>query len=397
MTRPGDELFRTRPADAVVAPSGWVTLPSALECTREPLIDATSGTPGLYARLSQADAGPACAAVGGRLPTREEVIEILDASHLFPPVLLPADHLMASRRRCEEHDATTRTMMRDGVKASPAWPATPPWDGDRPLGNTTKRRIHVPGMNPSMDEAICGWRKRDGSLWQQGVGVIKAHHGPGAAVRVDYGTGVVAVRDAAGISMPPDPIHTTPDGSTPAGSTPPPLRLRALAAAREHLARRIREAPGKAIDPQVSAYLGSCRRGGTSAAGILDLTGSPLGLLDDATAWCAAFASWCLAVSGPTLGEVVPHGYRISVAELVQDAKARSCWRGPTERPELGWLAIWTRAGGDPLRGGTGHVGRVSRLEVETYRTIEGNHGDAVAEVAHRYDEPSLRGWVAYP
>ncbi len=205
MTRRVDEVFRTHPADAVVAASGWFRLPSGLECTVEPLVDATTiagDAPGLYARLSQPDAEDACKAVGGRLPTRAEVIEILDASHLFPPVLLPADHLMASRARCEQHDAMTRTMMREGVKASPAWPATPPWDGRRPLGNTTKRRIHVPGYNPRNDEAICGWRKRDGTLWQSGTGTIAAHRGPGAAVRVDYGTGTVAVR-TPGISMPP--------------------------------------------------------------------------------------------------------------------------------------------------------------------------------------------------
>ncbi len=53
MTRPGDELFRTHPADAIVAPSGWFRLPSGLEVVMEPLVDATCG---LYARLSQPDA-----------------------------------------------------------------------------------------------------------------------------------------------------------------------------------------------------------------------------------------------------------------------------------------------------------------------------------------------------
>lgn len=174
------------------------------------------------------------------------------------------------------------------------------------------------------------------------------------------------------------------------------LGLRALAAAREHLAAGIRETPGPGSTPQVSAYLQPCRRGGSPVAGILDLTGAPLGLRDDSTAWCAAFASWCTAVASPGLDpDEVAHGYRAAVAELVTDAKARGRWRGPTERPELGWLAIWTRAGGDPVRGGTGHVGRVSWIGDATYQCVEGNTSDRVAEVTHTFADDSLRGWIA--
>ena len=177
-----------------------------------------------------------------------------------------------------------------------------------------------------------------------------------------------------------------------------PLGLRALDVARDLLARRLREVPGPRHDPQISAMLGPCRRGGSPRAGICDLTGSPVGLVSDETAWCAAMASYCLAVAlGGDLAEIAatPHGYRISVRELVEGAKATGSWRGPTERPELGWLAIWTRGGADPLRGGQGHVGRVSRVGAADYSTIEGNHGNAVAEVTHSLSEPELRGWVA--
>ena len=212
MTRPGDEVFRTHPADAVVAPSGRFRLSATLECALEPLLDATTvagGAPGLYARLSQPDSEDACRAVGGRRPTHAEILQILNASHLFPPHLMAFDHLMASRARCEEHDAALRTMMRDGVKGRDDWPDTPPWDRRRPLGNAFKWRTHIPGMNPRMDEAITGWRKRNGSLWQKGGGPIPAHHGPGAAVRTDYGTGVLPVFDV-GISMPPAPDARPP-------------------------------------------------------------------------------------------------------------------------------------------------------------------------------------------
>jgi hypothetical protein len=174
------------------------------------------------------------------------------------------------------------------------------------------------------------------------------------------------------------------------------LGLRALEVAREQLDAQVRETPGPGSTPQVSAFLQPCRRGGTPVAGILDLTGTPLGLRDDATAWCAAFASWCTAVSDPGLDpSQVAHGYRAAVAELVQDAKARGAWRGPTERPELGWLAVWTRAGGDPVRGGTGHVGRVSWVGGATFQCIEGNTSDRVAEVTHTLADDTLRGWIA--
>ncbi len=181
-----------------------------------------------------------------------------------------------------------------------------------------------------------------------------------------------------------------------AGESLSRLGLRALETAREHLAAGIRETPGPGSTPQVSAYLQPCRRGGSPVAGILDLTGAPLGLRDDSTAWCAAFASWCTAVASPGLDpDEVAHGYRAAVAELVTDAKARGRWRGPADRPELGWLAIWTRAGGDPVRGGTGHVGRVSWIGDATYQCVEGNTSDRVAEVTHTFADDSLRGWIA--
>lgn len=173
------------------------------------------------------------------------------------------------------------------------------------------------------------------------------------------------------------------------------LGLRALAVSRDLLERRVREAPGSANDAQVLAMLSGCRRGGSAVAGILDASGDPLGLKSDEIAWCAATVSYCLACAEP--GEdrdAVPHGYRASVAEIVTDAKARGFWRGPSERPELGWLAVWTRAGQDPLRGGLGHVGRVSWVGDSTYSTVEGNHNDQVAEVAHTLVEADLRGWV---
>jgi hypothetical protein len=172
------------------------------------------------------------------------------------------------------------------------------------------------------------------------------------------------------------------------------LGERSLAIAREYLARGVTEAED---GDQVLAILYACRRGGGATAGILDASGIRMQLtLDDA--WCAAFASFCLALAidgtDPADRAACPHGYRCSVRELVEDAKRLRTWRGPTERPELGWLAIWPRGGQNPLRGGTGHVGRVSWIGDATFEAIEGNTTDRVGQVMHTFADDRLLGWI---
>jgi len=181
------------------------------------------------------------------------------------------------------------------------------------------------------------------------------------------------------------------------------LGLRALDVAREHLG--VRERPGPANEPQVLAYHYAARRGGSPVAGILDATGTRLGLDADAYAWCASFASYCLALAIDGTDDAdraaCPHGYRVSVAELVADAKPRGAWRDVSGGHVLepGDLAIWMRAGGDPRRGGTGHVSRVELYDrvSGTITTIGGNEGDEVRRSTHRDSDPNLVGWIAYP
>lgn len=183
------------------------------------------------------------------------------------------------------------------------------------------------------------------------------------------------------------------------------LGLRALDVAREHLG--VRELPGPANAPQVVAYHYAARRGGSPVAGILDATGTRLGLDADAFAWCASFASYCLALAIDGTDDAdraaCPHGYRVSVAELVADARALGTWREGVDmrRVQVGDLAIWRRAGGDPRAGGTGHVARVSRLPERLFRAdyggflaIGGNEADAVRETPHQWDGPDLVGVI---
>ena len=190
MTRPGDEVFHTHPADCVVAPSGWFRLPSGLEVTAEPPLDATTiqgDAPGLYARCSQMEAEQAAKALGGRLLTRNEVLEVCRVGHRLDPVTLPADNLMASRRRCEEHDAQVRSLL-----------ASTQWDGSKVVAGLGKWRIS--GGDPR-NERICGWPRRNGQLIQAGVQDI--HLGEGRiGGRTDYATLFLVARSGL-ISFPP--------------------------------------------------------------------------------------------------------------------------------------------------------------------------------------------------
>lgn len=61
------------------------------------------------------------------------------------------------------------------------------------------------------------------------------------------------------------------------------------------------------------------------------------------------------------------HGYRSSVRELVEDAKASGRWRSYNDvfgpwgyKIKTGDLVIFARAGGNPLTGGPGHVERAA-------------------------------------
>jgi len=94
--------------------------------------------------------------------------------------------------------------------------------------------------------------------------------------------------------------------------------------------------------------------------------------------------------------------WRAAVHELVEDARVSDAWRlrgAAVYVPEPGDAAVFMRDGSSPLRGGTGHVGRVVRAPDADgrYATIDGNHGDRVALVERRMDDPDLCGFIAYP
>lgn len=157
----------------------------------------------------------------------------------------------------------------------------------------------------------------------------------------------------------------------------------ALGRAQAALALGVHEVAGPGSHPTIAEALAGCQRGG-----------KPVGLTSDETDWCAAFASWCALGTG---GAGAPHGWRISVRELVEDARESGAWRDVAGyTPVAGDLAIFARAGEDPRKGGRGHVARVESVSADGYTTIGGNEGNAVRRTERLRADPSLVGWVAY-
>lgn len=161
----------------------------------------------------------------------------------------------------------------------------------------------------------------------------------------------------------------------------------ALAFSRAELDAGVREEPmGSNDGPRLRLYReGAVRNGRPLAAG--------------PGPWCvygacwAAFRAWLHLAAPPD----VPHEWRASAHELVDDARASGAWHpaGDGYIPQPGDLAVFARGHGDPTRGGEGHVGRVESLEAGILTTIDGNHGDAWARVTRPVGE--ALGFIAYP
>jgi hypothetical protein len=86
---------------------------------------------------------------------------------------------------------------------------------------------------------------------------------------------------------------------------------------------------------------------------------------------------------------------RAAVSELVTDSRKLGLWRDAGHIPRPGDLAIYARAGGDPRRGGLGHVNRVISVEEVFFQAVGGNEADSVKLSERALSEPI--GWVVYP
>lgn len=168
------------------------------------------------------------------------------------------------------------------------------------------------------------------------------------------------------------------------------LALRALQLAQRELAAGVREATGRNDGAQIARYFTGARRR-SPVTGEEQATGWAAGW-----DWCAAAASWCAYESMRDVAP--PHGWRIAVHEMVTDSRESGSWRDAASGyvPQVGDLCVLARAGGDPRRGGLGHIGRVELVDGGEVVTVDGNAGVAWGVARRRLGDPSIVGWVSY-
>jgi hypothetical protein len=176
------------------------------------------------------------------------------------------------------------------------------------------------------------------------------------------------------------------------------LGARACAYMGHQYGMKVREIPGGEHDATILSYSQHCRRKGSLVGvdenGAAIWTGGvPLRLGRDEDPWCAAISSECLRVC-LRYGEEPPHGFRVSVRELCEDARVHETLREKLFLPMPGDLAIMGRGGQNPLHGGQGHVRRVIQVKGDEYLGIGGNESNAVQVKWHRLID--VVGWIAY-
>lgn len=362
-------MYRTSLDSVGVSPEGWVMLPNAgrVAMTMRPLLAIGNGTP-FYARLTYRDARAAAQRLGGRLPTRGEVVAAIayarSQGHVLSPVTLSYGPEMMSLAHAREHDARVAVQL---TRASYSRPR----EAEPMVAGIGKH--WVLGAAPGAAR-ICGWPRADGSLIQQGIADNhnELHH--------DYATTTLVVRDVG-----------VPAGEWLSGLhvyEPKAVRARILSAAAGYLG--IAEHIGAASHPTIQRMLGAARRGGAPTAGMPgDVSGAPtLGPRpSDEIDWCAAAATTCVAEGLD--GAPAPCGRRAACWEVVADAMALGTWRDVSSGyvPQHGDLEVTRRAGGDPRRRGElGHIG--IRLN---HQRIDGNSANSMRLVMAGLD---VVGWV---
>lgn len=395
---PETPAYRTPIDDVVVHDSGWLPLDDVHEVTALPLWEL--GEDPLFARLSYDEASFVAARLGGRLLTMAEVWAVWRRGVQLNPVTLwtkPTDTLyMRGFDFCERHDRRVWEQL-DAIG----------WNGQRLVANAGKDWIHGASAGKARNG---GWILAEGRAIQPG-GPGSEHHGRDYT---DYSQLTRVIR----------PIGTRPEardvgwfgeriaghvigaarelGLAIQGAAVPSVALLALEIA-EREAKTVREATGRNDGP-VSKYF---------AETVRDTLGTPDDWSDDKRTgwasgweWCAASASWC---TWEAYEELLAQGYsppmppyarRIAVHELVSDARRRGHFheKGSPGRPRKGDLGIYGRGGGDPTKGGIGHVGRF-KTEVDgfgEYVSLDGNAGIAWGEKTRSIHDADFRGWISH-
>lgn len=181
-----------------------------------------------------------------------------------------------------------------------------------------------------------------------------------------------------------------------------PLGVRALLWTKHQQKIGVREIPpGSNSGPMIAEYFKPTTR-------IRNGREIPLGI--SRGNWCsvsACAAAKAALLPGEQWDEVVPHGYRAGVVELVRDAKENGRWFSAEELqagehwPELGDLAIFDRSkAGQPHTSWWRHVARVSKApkpEGREFFTLGGNEGNEFRTTRRSLHDPKFLGVIAYP
>lgn len=325
-----------------------------------PLSPSELLTPGEYPDGSFLVAVHASGSMDGEAHKREQNLHLPDLlARVVRPWLLGRTPTVAP----PSPDTTA-----DPPAVPPAAPTTLP-TGSRPHRDVKalQRSLNEHGASPPLDvDGIVGPLTR-AALWafQRAHGLLP--------------TGVADVTTWEALEAPVEP-------DAPAGDEPTvPMSVGLLAVERLRGEVGVHETPGPGATPRVVEYgKGAIRRGH-----VLDLGN------DDTPAWCCVLQGW--AEEGLP-GAMVK---RWAVAEAWADAVANGTARPREYKAKAGDLAVFSR-GGDPRRGGQGHVARVVEDVDENgdYPAIGGNEGGAahfggeVLLTKRNTSDPTLVGWI---
>ena len=388
--------FISVPSDCAIHDAGLVELEDGTQITRLPFWDTATA---MFARLGHGPAEHMLGERGMRLPAVHDY-EALHAIALhIDPYTLPSasmlrrDSVPQPWQNLDGSDSPAMAGYRASNMRSEHWCRqhdmevfsrldAAGWDGE-PVANA--------GKHWANSGLIFGW-------WYELGGMIQTPSRFHASdpTYTDYATNFHAVMQDPGRDTAPDtdpaPRLAIPDIAVTIGE-------RALYWLGYQSGLNPTEIPGPKHDPKILTYSKHCRRGGRFLGVDHDgsplwLGGAPLPLARDEDPWCAALASSSL-LHALQPGQTPPHGLRVSVREIVEDARVAETSRGVDYIPEPGDLAIYARGNGDPLLGGSGHVRCVVATFGDDYNGMGGNENDALVTAIHLLRSANSRGWVA--
>lgn len=376
--------FHTEPSDVQVHHTGWFDLPSGGAMTKLPLWDRQHD---IAARVGHAEAASWLAGMGARLPSKAQHDELRKYSTRVDPVTLPTGSMVKAaaiptpyvdrdgrdtpamaKYRADNMRTIEWCKLHDGRVFEALIEAL--WDGEPPVANFGKHWISPVGT-------IYGW---DDIQAPSRFHAAEGKYTDYATLVHAYSPGGPAFRWSQGLDL---PALTIGERST------------AWLGFQSQLG--IKEIAGSNHNEHILSYSRHCRRGGEFKGvdkwgNALWVGGFSLSLSRDEDPWCAAAASESLRCS-MLKGEHAPHGLRVSVRELVEDARIARTLIDRVQDPRAGWLAIMGRRGETPLKGGRGHVRTVVSWSTDDYLGIGGNENNQFGRAEHARSK--VEAWIA--